>query len=194
MNALDIYIFHNAHTRILPVLNGRSESLNAHPVLGFEWWLEIDVGLHCPFDFSYYPFDTQACRFMISSMAATKETLIMHTAAVIDETAEVQQTMSYKIGYVQFKRPEDFFFVNAVSKKNFSLSGFDMKMSRQLQSTLANVFLPSFLTVVTASIRNISSPDLAIRQLVLFVADSVGSYIYSLNASLDYAAIASGSH
>ncbi len=139
----DIYFYYSASTTLQSTLHGHSEALMGSPE-GFRWWLELNAGLHCAFDFTYYPFDAQRCKLMISSMSTPLPTL---------QFDKIQQKTQYHIEYAKFTEAADLVWESPNSNSKYALAGFHVTLARQLHSSLANTFLPSFLTVITCSIR-----------------------------------------
>jgi hypothetical protein len=155
----DPYVFYSSFTNIVETMNGKSESITMSPE-GLLWWMEADIGLQCPFDFSYYPFDVQRCKFMVSSTTSTISTLVFKTTKILDRSQFIQQELQYDIEFEKFNKAEDFSWMG-MSGSNFSTTGFYVTLKRKSSASLITTFIPSFLVVLCSFFRNqLSSTNL----------------------------------
>ena len=54
----DPFIYNTEKTHVVEMVGGRAEDIWLGPE-GFEWWMEWEVTVQCPFNFAWFPFDTQ---------------------------------------------------------------------------------------------------------------------------------------
>ena len=71
---------------------------------------------------------------------------------MIDISPMVQQKTHYDIEYSRLTPEESVWTVKSTGEF-FALAGFGITLTRSVYSSLANVFFPSFLTVITSFIR-----------------------------------------
>ena len=57
----DPFIYNTDKTHVVEMVSGRAEDIWYGP-RGFEWWMEWEVSVQCPFEFDWFPFDTQVGR------------------------------------------------------------------------------------------------------------------------------------
>ena len=54
----DPFIYNTEKTHVVEMVSGRAEDIWFGPE-GFEWWMEWEISIQCPFHFEWFPFDTQ---------------------------------------------------------------------------------------------------------------------------------------
>ena len=57
----DPYVYFYSGAEVQKTLTGPSEAFTVDPE-SFAWFISVELAVHCPFDFYYYPFDSHACR------------------------------------------------------------------------------------------------------------------------------------
>ncbi len=148
----DPYLFHAAHISRLPAFVGEAEAVEGRPT-GITWWMELVVEIHCAFDFTMYPFDRQECGMLVASKTSTTSTLVFETVEVRDMSQGLQQKMNFRYWLEELNRREDRVWMNPENGTEYSVTGFRVLLKRHVGPMIANVFTPSFLTVVMSSIR-----------------------------------------
>ena len=64
----------------------------------FRWYQELNIAVQCPFEFSYYPFDSQSCRVQFHSSSYT-DSVVNYTSVLIDESDYLQHALKYEVAY-----------------------------------------------------------------------------------------------
>ena len=149
------YVHHTSFIEPVNQINSPTESFEATPdgdegQSGFYWYMEMVYGLHCKFDFTYYPFDTQFCDVKLHSKDFSVEFVNYKTWGFEDKSQEIQQTLKYDIEFKVMTDQEDLVFNNYY---DYSTCGFVIKLKRKLGSSMINIFIPSFLIVLVAFTR-----------------------------------------
>ena len=73
----------------------------------FLWHQELNIGVQCPFDFSYYPFDSHSCMVQFHSNSYTDK-VVQYNSTFFDESPHLQHALKYDIEYRNFTHEEDF--------------------------------------------------------------------------------------
>ena len=76
--------------------------------MGFLWDQELNIGVQCPFDFSYYPFDSHSCMVQFHSKSYTDK-VVQYSCTIIDESHHLQHALKYDVEYRNFTNKEDFY-------------------------------------------------------------------------------------
>ena len=137
-------IHHKSSIKIVERIGGTTDFYSADPDYIY-WYLQLVVGIQCPFDFSFYPFDDQWCNILLTSHFHTDQVVQYSSWALYDESKEIQQALKYRVQYE--KLPD------ASCCDNYSTSGFKVKLTRHLANAFINTFIPSFITVMIAFCR-----------------------------------------
>ena len=74
----------------------------------FKRYQELNIAVQCPFEFSYYPFDSQTCRFQFHSSSYT-DGVVNYTSKIFDESDILQHALKYEVAYREFTDEEDFY-------------------------------------------------------------------------------------
>ena len=112
----------------------------------FYWWLELYVKIQCPFDFSFYPFDTHHCEVLFSSHFHTDKVVKYRSSELIDDSKEVQHALKFDVEYTLIS--DDKYLYD-----NHSTCGFSVTLTRHLAAAFINQFIPSFMIVMIAFCR-----------------------------------------
>lgn len=143
------YIYHLTSISTVPTMSGMSTYLAKSPS-GFMWWMETIVKIQCPFDFDYFPFDVHNCKFKVTSLSSKNDTVLYVTERLVDtSTPKQKKKLPYAVQFEVFTKEED------LSIRSYSTCGFYIKLSRNVSSSLINVFVPSLLIVITSLFRNL---------------------------------------
>ena len=147
------YIPHLSHINTIGRLVGSTEFYYAVPDL-LHWELELTVGLQCPFDFGFYPFDVQLCQVKFTSYFHTDEVVRYSTRRLQDLSARIQQSLEYDIQYEIISSKDDLVhqYLSCAECK-YSASGFCVKLRRRWSTSIINLFIPSLITVMIAFCR-----------------------------------------
>ena len=138
-------IHHKSFIEKVERIGGTTDYFSADPDY-FHWWLEIYVGIQCPFDFSFYPFDTHQCNVLFTSHFLTDQVVNYTAGDLIDDSMEIQHALKYDVEY-KMERDEDSL------SYNYPTCGFNIKLTRHLEAAFINKFIPSFMTVMIAFCR-----------------------------------------
>ena len=136
-------INHKSFIRIVERIGGTTDFYSADPG-SLRWYLHLVVGIQCPFDFSFYPFDVQWCNITFRSHFHTDKVVQYSSYGLYDDSKEIQQALKYG---VQYEKLSD------ASYYNYSTSGFNIKLTRHLRNAFINTFIPSFIIVMIAFCR-----------------------------------------
>ena len=137
------------------------ESVKTNPVIDyyifqppdvFIRYQELNIGVECPFEFSYYPFDSHTCMLQFHSSQYT-DNVVNYTCELTDASDHLQHALKYNIAYREFTDEEDF-FVGYSATQQFSACGFYIDLQRKRGPAILNIFIPSFLIVLIAFCRH----------------------------------------
>ena len=117
---------------------------------GFLWWLDMILGIQCPFDFTFYPFDKQTCKAKFSSYYYPKEVVQYSAAGLKSSPNQIQHSLKYNVEYVEMTGADLALFNGYY---NYSTCGFYINMERKLRPAIINYFLPSSIVVIIAFCR-----------------------------------------
>lgn len=112
---------------------------------------ELKIAVQCPFDFSYYPFDSHTCKLQFHSASYTDD-VVSYTSELFDASDHLQHAMKYDIAYREFTDEEDF-HVEYSAGETFSACGFYIDLVRKRGPATIDIFIPSFLIVLIAFCR-----------------------------------------
>ena len=117
----------------------------------FRRYQELNVGVQCPFEFSYYPFDSHTCKVQFHDSSST-DRVVHYNSSVDDASDDLQHALKYDIVYRNFTDKEDF-HIGYESGEGFSACGFYIDLHRKRGPAIINVFIPSCLIVLIAFCR-----------------------------------------
>ena len=83
-------------------------SYTAYKVPVFLWYQELNIGVQCPFEFSYYPFDSHSCMIQFISNSYTDK-VVQYNSTFFDDSHRLQHALKYDIKYRNFTNEEDFY-------------------------------------------------------------------------------------
>ena len=151
------YIPHLSSIATVGRLIGSTEFFQADPDL-FNWELELVLGLQCPYDFYFYPFDVQLCQVKFTSYFHTDDVVRYSTRKLQDVSDNIQQSLEYNIEYKIISSKKDlvqqYFSTSAKCPEcSYSVSGFWVKLRRKWSTSIINIFIPSLITVMIAFCR-----------------------------------------
>ena len=117
----------------------------------FRRYQELNIAVQCPFEFSYYPFDSQTCRVQFHSSSYT-DGVVNYTSKIFDESDILQHALKYEVAYREFTDEEDF-YISYSGGEQYSACGFYIDLRRKRGPAIINIFVPSFLIVLIAFCR-----------------------------------------
>ena len=65
------YVHSTSFIKNVERIDGSTNYFEAEPPYNFYWYMELDIGLQCPFDFAFYPFDSHTCNVSFRSFYHT---------------------------------------------------------------------------------------------------------------------------
>ena len=170
----DPFIYNTEKTHVVEMVGGRAEDIWLGPE-GFEWWMEWEVTVQCPFNFAWFPFDTQVrprpkarkdhletpcwhfqtCPFKVISISSTIDSVVFKSGRLVDQTGATRSSLEYEVEYRTL--PEGTVEVDDLfPDEAYAVAGFTVALRRGVLSHVMNTFLPSLLMVITASVRSVS--------------------------------------
>ena len=108
---------------------------------------DLSLGIHCPFDFTLFPFDIQKCNVKLGSKLFPEEYIKYSTIALSQSPYGIQPALKYEVTYAEMKDPEDLTFFDYY---NWSVCGFYINLERKFSPAIINIFLPSTFIVIIA--------------------------------------------
>ena len=118
------------------------------------WDLALVLRIQCPFDFSFYPFDGQDCSVKFTSFFHTDNVVKYKTWHLEDISDKVQQALGYDIEYEIISNKDDLIHkYHPCDERIYSVSGFNVKLKRNLGPAIMTIFVPSLITVIIAFCR-----------------------------------------
>ena len=139
-------VYHKSFIEKIERISGTTDYFSADPST-FHWYLELYVGIQCPFDFSFYPFDTHHCDMVFSSHFHTDQVVQYKSSELVDDSKEVQHALKYDVEYTLTIDDKYLYYYN------HSTSGFSVTLTRHLAAAFINQFIPSFMVVMIAFCR-----------------------------------------
>ena len=137
-------IHHKSFIEKIERIGGTTDYFSADPDY-LHWYLELYVGIQCPFDFSFYPFDTHQCNVLFTSFFHTHEDVNYTSWDLTDDSTNIQHALKYDVGY-KIIGDEDL-------SDNSPTCGFTVKLKRHLSAAFITKFIPSFMMVMIAFCR-----------------------------------------
>ena len=125
-------------------IGGTTDYYSADPNSLF-WYLELNIGIQCPFDYSFYPFDTNECDVLFISHFYSDQDVNYTSLGLVDESKEIQHSLKYDVEYKEIS--------DEAFPPKIPATGFTVKLSRRLGAAFINKFIPSSLIVVLAFCR-----------------------------------------
>jgi len=121
----------------------------------------------CPMVFDSFPLDTQRCKFQVGSYSydMTRMVFDVSTLGYIQNTQSI--ILDYDIEIMNLKNKDQLFEAGALG--NFSLAGFEMKLSRHVMSYIITYYLPSGLFVLVSWISFLIPPDIVPGRMALLI-------------------------
>jgi hypothetical protein len=98
----------------------------------------------------------QICKVKISSTALTVSAMMLKNLDLADASSDIQQKLAYNIRYHLLTNKEDL-FLSYGGNMVYSVAGFYLTLSRTIYFSMINTFFPSFLIVMTSSVRNVNA-------------------------------------
>ena len=138
-------VLHKSFIEKVERIGGTTDYISADPDYLY-WWLKLYVGIQCPFDFSFYPFDTHHCDVLFQSHVHTNKVVNYTSSDPYDESMEIQHALKYDVEYKIQTNEEKLSY-------DYPTCGFTVKLSRHLQAALINKFIPSFMLVMISFCR-----------------------------------------
>ena len=142
-------VYHKSFIEKIERIGGTTDYFSADPDYNLYWFLELYVVIQCPFDFSFYPFDTHHCDVLFTSHLHTNTVVNYTSSDINDDSMEIQHALKYDVEYKIQTNEEDIF-------DDYSTCGFTVILSRHLQAALINKFIPSFMLVMISFCRYLS--------------------------------------
>ena len=136
-------IYHKSFIEKIERIGGTTDYFSADPSTLY-WYLELYVGIQCPFDFSFYPFDTHQCNVLFTSFFHTDEVVNYTSWNLDDESKENQHALEYDVEYNMMTDGDQY---------GYPTCGFTVKLKRHLEAAIINKFIPSFMIVMVAFCR-----------------------------------------
>ena len=117
----------------------------------FHRYQELNIGVQCPFEFSYYPFDAHTCKVQFHSSSYTSS-VVNYTSELKVASDNLQHALKYDIAYREFTDEKDL-VVSMSEEDHYSACGFYIDLRRKRGPAILNIFIPSFLIVLIAFCR-----------------------------------------
>ena len=115
---------------------------------------EVHVTIYCPMRYDSYPLDVQICPFHIGSYAYDSKAMIFNNQ-VLQYNSEGKNTiLDYVVTVEPLKESERIYVWLDIG--NYSLTGFQLKMTRHNTKYLLNDYLPSGMFVIVSWVHFLS--------------------------------------
>ena len=131
--------------------NTETEHYFFEPEHHFFCYQELNIGVQCPFEFSYYPFDSHTCKVQFRSSSYT-DAVVNYTSEFAVASENLQHALKYDIAYREFTDEKDL-IVSLSEEDHYSACGFYIDLRRKRGPAILNIFIPSFLIVLIAFCR-----------------------------------------
>lgn len=126
--------------------------------------LGVRVTISCKMMFDDYPLDAHMCQFQVGSYYDTTETVICSSEFLYN--AERQRSLQH---FIQLEPlPEQYSIVNLPSG-HYAACGFQVRLQRKQMQYQIQVYLPSFMFVVTSWVSFLIKPEVVPGRMALLV-------------------------
>ena len=140
------YIHSTSFIQPVKRINGETDYIIAAPPNKFAWHMEFNIGVECPFDFAYYPFDSHSCQVKFQSHSYEDSVVRYTSGNLTDSSLEIQPALKYHVAYDLMTDKEDLQIIT--DDASFSTCGFYIYIDRKRVPAVLSVFIPSFLIVL----------------------------------------------
>ena len=120
----------------------------------------------CPMKFNSFPMDIQICKFQVGSFNYDNTKLIFTNEMIPDAKTAVKSILDYDIE-INDLLPEETHYV--ALNMNYSVTGFEMILTRKMSFYVITYYLPSGLFVVVSWISFLVSPEVIPGRMTLLV-------------------------
>jgi len=126
--------------------------------------LGVRVTISCKMMFDDYPLDAHMCQFQVGSYYDTTETVICTSEFIYN--AERQRSLQH---FIQLEPlPQQYTIVNLPSG-HYAACGFQVRLQRKQMQYQIQVYLPSFMFVVTSWVSFLIKPEVVPGRMALLV-------------------------
>jgi len=126
--------------------------------------LGVRVTISCKMMFDDYPLDAHMCQFQVGSYYDTTETVICSSEFLYN--AERQRSLQH---FIQLEPlPQQYTIVNLPSG-HYAACGFQVRLQRKQMQYQIQVYLPSFMFVVTSWVSFLIKPEVVPGRMALLV-------------------------
>jgi len=98
--------------------------------------------------FQWYPLDNQICKFRIGSFAYDVNKMTFKTKRLTYDATAYNTILDYSVEILPLDEKD--IFILRDGHKNYSVSGFEMRLSRHSLKYFLNYYLPSGLFVMVS--------------------------------------------
>ena len=109
---------------------------------------EAIITFWCPMRFQWYPLDNQICKFRIGSFAYDVNKMTFKTKRLTYDASAYNTILDYSVEILPLDEKD--IFILRDGNKNYSVSGFEMRLSRHSLRYFLNYYLPSGLFVMVS--------------------------------------------
>ena len=141
------WLFYLSQRKKLMQVVSQNDNLEAPSTHDINWMFTISLGIHCPFDFTLYPFDKQKCSLKLTDTLFPADFIRYSTVDLSSSPYGIQPALKYGVKYTIMKDPEDLTFFDHY---NWSVCGFYIDLERKYSPAIINFYLPSIFIVVIA--------------------------------------------
>ena len=162
----DVYIYHLKQIRRYKIFTDFAGLfvVNSSTIL---YSHEVHVTIYCPMRYEKYPLDTQLCPFHIGSYAFDMKSMVFNNEVLQYDNSRKNTILDYHVEIIPLNEAERIYYWLDIG--NYSLTGFQLKLTRNHMKYLLNYFLPSGLFVVVSWSSFLIPPEIVPGRMTLLV-------------------------
>jgi len=136
--------------------------INKNKIITYE--LGVRITISCRMDFDNYPLDAQTCQFQVGSYYDTHETVTCTSHYIYDSDRQrsLQHFLRIESLPAKFKQVD-------LPSGTYAACGIQVRLQRKQMQFLVQVYLPSFMFVVTSWVSFLIKPEVVPGRMGLLV-------------------------
>ncbi len=145
----------------------------------------MEISFRCLMDLRRYPLDSHDCKFFIGSYTQNDRKMVFDTFESDDIYSDQETYGSLSDFVITPKQPLDKVDRTLVTKSlgNFSLTGFQMKLTRRVSSYITSFYLPSSMAVLLCWLSFLLPVQTGFRSVARIITISISITILAILCS-----------
>merc|ERR1712013_564315 len=126
--------------------------------------LNVHITISCQMNFDDYPLDAHTCQFQVGSYYDTQDTVTCKAHTIYDQ--DRQRSLQH---FLEIEDLPECFHTVDIPSGIYSACGFQVKLQRKQMQYVVQVYLPSFMFVVTSWVSFLIKPEVVPGRMALLV-------------------------